>query len=314
MRLADWIDQQQRRLDAQPILGYMPGERPAAEPVAIAALTACSYRWKVSARAAVGCLVSAQNRNGSVSVGLNDQGPFWTTSLACIAWRQFEKCWSSDAGPEYRDAYRKGIDYLTQCGGETIERPNHFGHDTSLVGWPWVLGTHSWLEPTCLALMAMRHCGFSQHPRAIEAAGLLVDRQLPLGGANFGNTTVLGKQTRAHVLPSAMSVVAFHQVRPIPQPISKTIEYLRDQLNRPLGSVSLAWLIHALVSGAWDSTGDLASEFQQPIKSAISLMAITGSSPHRQNLLLLAARTRESVLLDMPPVPWKGIRERLADE
>ena len=29
------------------------------------------------------------------------------------------------------------------------------GHDTTLVGWPWVDGTHSWLEPTVLAVLAL---------------------------------------------------------------------------------------------------------------------------------------------------------------
>lgn len=29
-------------------------------------------------------------------------------------------------------------------------------HDTSLRGWPWVADTHSWIDPTAMALMALR--------------------------------------------------------------------------------------------------------------------------------------------------------------
>lgn len=309
VNLTQWIGQQRQRLATQGVVGYARGEPAAAEPVAIAALAACSHRLKDPAHRAVRCLLDAQNRDGSVSVHLNEDGPYWTTSLACIAWSQFERAWPATFKTHFRDACRRGLDYLTQCGGEKINRSELFGHNTQLVGWPWVLGTHSWLEPTSLALMAMRQGGLGTHPRAIEAARLLVDRQLPRGGANFGNTTVLGRQTRPHVLPSAMCVVAFHRVEPLPEPITRSAGYLRGELNRPLGAASLAWLIHALVASEGDSTKDFESELAQPLCRAISRMQMTEPSAHRENLLLLAVRMRESLLLDIPPMSLGGIKE-----
>ena len=36
------------------------------------------------------------------------------------------------------------------------------------LGWPWVDGTHSWVEPTALALLVMGREGLSGHSRARE--------------------------------------------------------------------------------------------------------------------------------------------------
>ncbi|WP_372719538.1 hypothetical protein [Novipirellula sp.] len=302
VRTAQWIEQQTKRLDAQPIVGYVPGDPPSAESVAFAALAACAYRRPAAAATACRRLLDSQLGDGSVAVWLDDKGPFWPTSLACIAWRHFEKQWPERAKSWCRDGYEKGLDYLLNCGGEKIARNEIIGHDTELVGWPWVLGTHSWIEPTAMAVLAMRHCDRANHPRAIEATKLLLDRQLPSGGANYGNTFVLGQVLRPHVLPSAMCVVALHRITPVPDGLAATVRYLQQELNRPIAATSLAWTIHALVSAAWDSENGFELEFDWPLRSAIERLQVMGENPHRQNQMMLAARFRESPLLDLPPL------------
>ena len=160
----EWVKQQQLRLESQPVVGYAQGQPPAAEPVAISALTATGYELRQSAESACKCLLASQNENGSVATQLKDQGPFWTTSLACIAWHRFALKWASP--PAYRDAVQRRLDFLLSFGGEQIEPNDEVGHNTLLVGWPWVQGTHSWLEPTAFALLALRHCNQSAHPGA----------------------------------------------------------------------------------------------------------------------------------------------------
>ncbi|WP_442509801.1 hypothetical protein SH528x_001399 [Novipirellula sp. SH528] len=299
---AQWIEQQTRRLDSQPIVGYIAGEPAAAEPTAFAALAAMALDRGGAAATACRRLLDAQLDDGSVAVWLDDKGPFWPTSLACVAWRCFEKQWPDDAKSWCRDAYHKGMDYLLNCGGEKIARNEIIGHDTQLVGWPWVLGTHSWLEPTAMALLAMRHCARENHPRAIEATKLLLDRQLPSGGANYGNTFVLGQTLRPHVLPSAMCAVALHRITPMPDPLDATVRYLQQELNRPMAATSLAWTIHALTSASWDAENGFELEFDWPLRLAIERFGVTGENPHRQNQLMLAAQFRESPLLDLPPL------------
>ncbi|GAA5506806.1 hypothetical protein [Novipirellula caenicola] len=297
-----WIEQQVKRLDSQPIVGYLSEGPPSAESVAFAALTACAYQRRGAAAEACRRLLDSQLENGSVAVWLDDKGPFWPTSLACIAWRRFEKQWPEQAKSWCRDAYEKGMDFLLSFGGEKIARNEIIGHDTELVGWPWVLGTHSWIEPTAMALLAMRHCDRANHPRAIEAAQLLLDRQLPTGGANYGNTFVLGQVLRAHVLPSAMCVVSLHRIAPVPAGLDATVRYLQQELNRPIAATSLTWTIHALVSAAWDSENGFELEFDWPLRSAIERLQAMGENPHRQNQLMLAAQFHQSPLLDLPPL------------
>ena len=70
------------------------------------------------------------------------------------------------------------------------------GHDTTLIGWPWIQATHSWVEPTALALMALTLSSNADHPRATAARELLLARQLEAGGWNYGNTTAFGRAQR----------------------------------------------------------------------------------------------------------------------
>ena len=92
--------------------------------------------------------------------------------------------------------------------GIAVERYEELGHDSSLIGWPWVEGTHSWIEPTAWAVLALKAVGLRQHPRTREAVRLLVDRLLPEGGCNFGNTYVLGQQLLPHLQSSGICLLA----------------------------------------------------------------------------------------------------------
>lgn len=351
-QLTQWSDQQKQRLVEQPIIGYAQGESAMAEPVAIGAITACGYQLREPAEAACKRLVQAQNDDGSIAVHLDNAGPFWTTSLAAIAWRRFERTWpgiakTPQSGSWCKDAYRRAVDFLTSFRGEVIPPTATFGHDTQLVGWPWVEGTHSWLEPTAMALMAMRQCGFAKHPRALEAAELLLDRQIPSGGANYGNTFVLGQKLRPHVMPSGMCLVALHRYKPQSDAYRSTIQYLLTEVQKPIAAISLSWAIQALAADAMESdrlepqdnatfpweTSPLAAvkrphtnrkHPQHPdrhsadardaiLLSAIQRQKTLGENPHRQNSLLLAALGSKSPLLDLPFHSLPNTRNSMSD-
>lgn len=299
VRVADWIDQQIQRLAREPITGYLPDDAPAAEPVALAALAACAAELPGAAEQACRQLFSAQNQDGSVAVWLDEEGPFWPTSLACIAWRQFQRRWPDPAGNWCDHAHRRGIAYLLGCGGDTLPPGGPTGHDTTLVGWPWVLGTHSWLEPTSMALLALRHADRVTHPRADEAIRLLIDRQIPTGGANYGNTLVLDQMLVPHVMPSAMSATALHGIESAGPCIRRCVDYLRRELADPMAATSLMWTAHA-IAGAGPIEDNLKTQLATSIADASRRLTRIGGNPHRQNQLLLAAMVDRSPLLDLP--------------
>ncbi len=305
--LDSWRRSQLDRLQKSPLLGYHENESLAAEPIAIGALVAIANDFQGSSQIACDALASAQLSDGAVSVYLNDDGPFWTTALACIAWNKYSTCYKDEAANRYKIACDRGIRFLLACGGEVIPRNKIVGHNSELVGWPWVLGTHSWLEPTALALMALRHAGYQSHARASEAAELLLDRQLTDGGANYGNTMVLGQPLRPHVLPSAMSVVALANLFPLSRRLEPTIGYLQRELNRPLGATSLAWTVLALVSANAQADTSLL-EFHWPIGEVIKRSERVPAPSHHNNLILLAMLGDRSPLLDAPV--WELVFDR----
>jgi hypothetical protein len=59
-----------------------------------------------------------------------------------------------------------------------------------------VAGTHSWIEPTALGVIALKAAGHERHERVQEAIRMILDRQLPHGGWNYGNTFVFGRELR----------------------------------------------------------------------------------------------------------------------
>ena len=157
------------------------------------------------------------------------------------------------------------------------------GHDSTLVGWPWVLGTHSWVEPTALAVLALKAAGEGDHPRTREAVRLLCDRLLPDGGCNYGNTTVLGQTLRPHIQPTALALLALFGEKENDERILRSVEWLHSAIDKQTAVASMAYGIWAL------------SRFGQTVPHADSCLAAaaqrssTIGSPHRMALVLLAS-------------------------
>lgn len=228
--------------------GYTPDGPAATEPTALAALAMLGGSHADAARSACDWLARQQNDDGSLGVCEGQSEPCWPTSLAILAWETAiaRKAWPGVEG--LRPAVRAALEWLTNMRGEKIRRNPQFGHDTTLVGWPWVAGTHSWIEPTAFAVLALRATGNSNHPRCQEAIRLLVDRQLSTGGCNYGNTFVLGQELLPHTLPSAVSLLALAGLGIDDPRIEKSLAWLHDAVEREQGTPSLGFGLLALAA------------------------------------------------------------------
>ena len=167
---------------------------------------------------------------------------FWTTALAVLAWQQ---------APEFREAQARAVRFLLTTSGQHFakSKDSPVGHDTSIKGWPWIGGTHSWVMPTALAIAALRVAGQGDQQRVEEAKRLLLDRQLADGGWNYGNTTVFGQ--KLHPMPestgAALSALAGTVT---PQEIAASLAYLKLRVAQVRTPLSLSWSLLGL--GAWN--------------------------------------------------------------
>ena len=104
---------------------------------------------------------------------------------------------------------------LVEARGMKLPQSPNFVQDNSLQGWPWIDGTFSWVEPTALAVIALkRHRSLhGAQARIAEGERLLLDRVCRVGGWNYGNANALGRQLEPHTPPTALALMALRDHR-----------------------------------------------------------------------------------------------------
>lgn len=232
---------------------YQPGGTPATEPMALAALALSATGRDAETGPILRKLIECQSADGSVGITAAEPTPNWPTGWAVLAWTSAAR--ARHDGSLRRGARRTNADYcqravewLLSTHGHTWQRTAEFGHDTSIDGWPWVDGTHPWIEPTAISLLALRAAGYGAHRRATEGAKLLVDRLLPEGGANYGNTTVFGQMLRPHPQPTGLALIALAGYPDASGKIERSLGYLERTLPVTAGAASLAYGVMALTA------------------------------------------------------------------
>jgi hypothetical protein len=186
-------------------------------------------------------LAGGQQSDGRVCAAPAHSEAFWPTPLAILAW---------NGSPVHREAQSRAVRFLLDTTGIHFEKDPEapVTHDTSLKGWPWVANTHSMVEPTALSLIALRVAGHGERERAREAARMLMDRQLPAGGWNYGNTFVYGQELypQPENTGIALDAVAGSASR---EDVSRSLQYLASRTERIRTPLSLCWGLLGL--GAW---------------------------------------------------------------
>ena len=188
-------------------------------------------------------LVADQQKDGRVSISPSNPEAFWPTPLAVLAW---------SGSPEHASAQSSAVTFLLSVSGKHWDKvpDSPLAHDTSLRGWSWTEGTHSWVEPTSMALLALKDTGYGNHERVTEGVRMLLDRQLPSGGWNYGNTSVYDHEMRPQPDMTGMALNALVGLVP-EDDIKRSLEYLQESVSRLKTPRSLAWAILGL--GAWQS-------------------------------------------------------------
>lgn len=186
-------------------------------------------------------LAEGQNADGSVIIARGHADAYWPTAVSVLAWKN---------SPSHKSNWQRGVQFLLETTGihwknapdEPIE------HDASIRGWPWIADTHSWVEPTALAVCALRSSGLDKHERTSDGVRLLMNRQLPTGGWNYGNTKVFGKElhpapeSTGAALQALVGLVGHNEVM-------KSLDYLTAEVRQAQTPIALGWGLLGL--GAW---------------------------------------------------------------
>ena len=139
---------------------------------------------------------------------------------------------------------------LDSSGEHWTKQPDSpLKHDTAIRGWSWIDHTHSWVETTSIAMIALHYAGHTHHPRLGEATKLLLNRQLPHGGWNYGNTEVFGQELRPSPEDTGAALSALTG-RVSETQISKSLEYLSREVRIVRTPISLGWSLLGL--NAWN--------------------------------------------------------------
>ena len=260
--------------------GYRPKGHLCAEPTAIACLALSTHgigvdQWKHGLTA----LTRLQRANGSIPVSAQVTQPCWPTGLAVLVWMLTRP----EPPTAYQEHVARAVTWLLGTGGRALSpKQTVLGHDVTLVGWPWVEGTHSWAEPTAYAILALRAAGQADHPRMREGVKLLQDRAFMEGGWNYGNTRVLDNTLRPFPATTGIALAALAG-EPPGSHVDAAIAYLTRELPQIRSPLSLAWGVIGLAS--WQA---LPKDAENWLAECAHAKTPQEPGPYEDALLLLA--------------------------
>jgi hypothetical protein len=236
-------------------------------------------------------LTTMQQEEGSLGAapGLPEVG--WATPYAVLLWNSLRL---------FVDRREQAAGWLLRCQGETPAPDSSsrlvVAHNPRLRGWPWTEGTHSWVEPTALAILALCIEGLDAHPRVLEGRRLILDRALPHGGWNYGNKAVFGKELLPLPGPTGLALLALATSGPggRSRAVDSALGYLTRTLPEVNSPVSLGWGVLGL--RAWGATTE---EHQDRLQLARERSAGRADAAPGLGLILMAAAENGPAMLGL---------------
>ena len=180
-------------------------------------------------------LEGLQQADGAVGISAQLPKPRWATAYAALLWSQSER---------HQAPLARSLRWIQQREGHTFVKTKQcvLGHDTTIPGWPWVGGTHPWLEPTGISMLALCRNQLAGHQRIRDGVRLILDRAIATGGWNVGNSSAFGKQLRPQAGSTGIALLAlraaWHEETPT---VSRACDYLLETLPQTRSPETLGW-------------------------------------------------------------------------
>jgi hypothetical protein len=290
----NWIDLAISDLSSEIPCGYLRQGSAHSEPTALAAIGLMArdpQRYRTQINVARTWLAKQQLPNGSVRLNAQSAEIAWTTPLALLAEATAKRIdiIQDAASSSLLIDVPKAINWLTTVHGNTAQKDTNVAHNVEIPGWSWIAGTHTWLEPTCMAVLALKANGLANHKRTREGVNVIRDRLLPHGGCNYGNTIVLGQELLPHIQPTGIALMALAGEQDTNGRIAKSIAWLRSSIDEETAAASLSYATLGLI--AYDAVpNDAMNWLEKSYERAVK----HGKSPLRLALLSWAGCQLES--------------------
>lgn len=255
----------------------------ALEPSCLA-LLALRAREVAAGRCAVESLLRLQKPDGSWPAIDGDQEGCSLTGLAALTLQNFGVECSS----------QRAIEWLIRHHGKEAHwlwrwkfraQDTHVRFDPCKYGWPWQLGTLSWVVPTAFSVITLkrwspRHRSRKVTNRIRRGVEMLLDRACPNGGWNAGNGVVYGAAMNPHLDSTAIALLALQRERECDL-ITKSLSWLRQEARYCQSGWSLSWSIlamHAYGQPVIEEQGRLSGmsrdQFEDTATLAIAAIAL----------------------------------------
>jgi hypothetical protein len=142
------------------------------------------------------------------------------------------------------------ITQLVASKGVKARQHEAFRQDNSLEAWSWIDGTFSWVEPTAWCLLLLKKGRTFAQIRGVDeririGEEMLFDRACQIGGWNYGNANVFGKDLWPYVPTTALGLLAMQDRRQDPV-IRRALAELQDDVRTERSAVALALTVICL--------------------------------------------------------------------
>ncbi len=188
-------------------------------------------------------LVEAQSSDGSYLSVPEVGSSVWTTAPALLALEGINR--ATD-----RAAMKKAFLSLLQQKAKTVHKKDDPLSD--LEAWGWNTSAFSWVEPTCLAILALK--GFSKtetnekadefHRRISQGESVILSRRCKDGGWNYGNFGNSDYALSSFPVPTALVLLTLQKSMD-PAMLLETWKRLEELQQNEASLLSLSWAIIA---------------------------------------------------------------------
>jgi len=254
--------------------GYVRGKASRLEPTCCALLALGSGSSR--ARAA---LTAWPERNGLLLERAGGEPNYGFHALALLALGAAQA--SHQAG---NDALLAGLQHV---GGLRMPASTINRQDNHLEGWSWIGDTFTWVEPTAWGVLAVKRAralGWRgvDDSRLRESESVLFDRVCTVGGWNYGNSNMLGRELHAYVPTTAVALLALQDRRDHPG-VQRSVAFLEAHATWECSSYALALAAIALrmygrdvaeVRGSLERQLPITCDLGQQLGVAMALIAL----------------------------------------